>query len=179
MGLSDCYNVEKEGKAMSIQSKNSITLDFYREEYKSKLSDYRLSEEQSRYASVPLKALLQCEKDNTRHPVVILYNGEPVGFFVLQGWEGVKTYSNNQDAILIRGYSVNSTYQGKGIAKESLLALDSFVKRIYPSTKEIILAVNHKNAIAQHVYKKGGFIDKGIRVMGKKGELFIFHKSLK
>ena len=163
---------------MSIQSKDTITLDFYREEYKSKLSDYHLSEEQSRYASIPLKAILECEKDSTRHPIVILYYGEPAGFFVLHGWVGVKAYSDNQDAILIRGYSVNSTFQGKGIAKESLLVLDSFVKRNFPSKKEIILAVNHKNIVAQHVYKRGGFIDKGIRVMGRKGELLIFHKDL-
>jgi RimJ/RimL family protein N-acetyltransferase len=72
----------------------------------------------------------------------------------------------------------NSTFQGKGIAKASLLALDAFVKKYFPSKKEIILAVNHKNTVAQHVYKKGGFIDKGIRVMGRKGELFIFNKYL-
>lgn len=163
---------------MSIQSENIIALDFYKEEYKSKLSDYHLSEEQSRYASVPLEAVSTCEKDSTRHPIIILYDGEPAGFFVLQGWEGVKAYSDNQDAILIRGYSVNSKFQGKGIAKESLLALDSFVKLNFPDKKEIILAVNHKNTIAQHVHKKGGFIDKGIRVMGKKGDLFVFHKDL-
>jgi RimJ/RimL family protein N-acetyltransferase len=163
---------------MSTNSTISVTLDFYKEEYKAKLSDYHLSEEQSRYAPVPLNALLKCEEDSTRDPVVILYNGEPVGFFVLHGWEGVKAYSDNKDAILLRGYSINSKFQGKGIANESLLVLESFVKKEFPSKKEIILAVNHKNKIAQHVYKKGGFVDKGIRVMGRKGELFILHKEL-
>ncbi|MRG86018.1 GNAT family N-acetyltransferase [Salinibacillus xinjiangensis] len=163
---------------MSTNSTISVTLDFYKEEYKSNLSDYHLSEEQSRYAPVPLKALLQCEEDGTRYPVVILYNGVPAGFFILHGWEGVKAYSDNKDAILLRGYSVNSKFQGKGIAKESLIVLDSFVKREFPSKSEIILAVNHKNKIAQHVYKKGGFVDKGVRVMGRKGELFILHKEL-
>ncbi|WP_026907069.1 GNAT family N-acetyltransferase [Paucisalibacillus globulus] len=162
---------------MSTQS-IAVSLDFYKDEYRAKLSNYHLSEEQSRYASVPLKSILKCEEDNTRYPVVILYNGTPVGFFVLHGWEGVKDYSDNKDAILIRGYSVNSEFQGKGIAKESLLVLDSFVKKEFPNKKEIILAVNHKNKIAQHVYKKGGFEDKGIRVMGRKGELFILHKDL-
>ncbi|MEQ6378594.1 GNAT family N-acetyltransferase [Bacillaceae bacterium S4-13-56] len=163
---------------MSIQTKDTVTLDFYKEEYKSKLSDYHLSKEQSRYAPLPLNAILKCENDNTRYPIVILFNGEPAGFFVLQGWEGVKVYSSNKDAILIRGYSVNTTFQGKGIAKKSLLLLNSFVKKYFPSKKEIILAVNHKNTIAQYVYKKGGYKDKGVRVMGRKGELFIFHKDL-
>lgn len=165
---------------MSIQktSKDTVTLDFYKEVYKSKLSVYHLSEEQIRYTSLPLNAILKCEKENDRYPIVILYNGEPAGFFVLHGWEGVKAYSKNKDAILIRGYSVNSAFQGKGIANESLLVLDTFVKKHFPSKKEIILAVNHKNTVAQHVYKKGGYRDKGIRVMGRKGELLILHKDL-
>ncbi|GIN87894.1 hypothetical protein J6TS2_42800 [Heyndrickxia sporothermodurans] len=58
------------------------------------------------------------------------------------------------------------------------MVLDSFVKKEFPSKKEIILAVNHKNKIAQHVYKKGGSVDKGIRVIGRKEELFILHKEL-
>lgn len=163
---------------MSVESNAIITLDFYKEEYKAKLSDYHLSDEQSRYARVPLKALQKCEEDETRHPIVILYNGEPAGFFVLHGWEGVRTYSNNRDAILIRGYSINSKYQGKSIAKKSLLELNFFVKRNFPNANEIILAVNHKNTAAQHVYMKSGFIDKGKKVMGIKGELLIFHKAI-
>lgn len=156
----------------------TVTLDFYKEKYKAKLTDYHLSEEQSKYASEPLKAILKCEEDKTRYPIVILYNREPAGFFVLQGWEGVKAYSDNKEAILIRSFSVNNTFQGKGIAKKSLIILDSFLKKHFPSKNEIILAVNHKNIIAQHVYKSVGFIDKGERVMGSKGELFIFHKEL-
>ncbi len=163
---------------MDAQITGDVTLDFYKNEYNRKLSDYQLSEDQLRYASLPLKAIKKCEEDDTRYPVVILYRGEPAGFFVLHGWEGVKVYSDNKAAILIRGYSVNNDYQGKGIAKESLLILDSFVRNHFPDKNEIILAVNYRNTIAQHVYKKGGFRDKGIRVMGRKGELFIFHKDL-
>jgi RimJ/RimL family protein N-acetyltransferase len=163
---------------MSTLTSNSITLDFYSEKYKLKLSDYHLPEEQSRYASVPLEALVKCDEDKSRYPVVILYNGEPAGFFVLHGWEGVQTYSDNRDAILLRGYSVNAKFQGKGIAKGSLLALDSFVKQHFPNKTEIILAVNHRNTIAQHVYKRSGFVDKGIRRMGPKGELYILHKVI-
>lgn len=163
---------------MSIESNATITLDFYKEAYKAKLSDYHLSDEQSRYAPIPLKALQMCQEDETRHPIVIFYNGVPAGFFVLHGWEGVRTYSNNRDAILIRGYSINTKYQGKSIAKKSLLELNLFVRSNFPNVNEIILAVNHKNTIAQHVYKKSGFIDKGKRVIGIKGELLIFHKAI-
>ncbi|HAM80202.1 GNAT family N-acetyltransferase [Ornithinibacillus bavariensis] len=163
---------------MSTQITDSVTLDFYSDKYRRRLCDYHLSKEQSRYAYVPLEVLETCKEDDLRYPVVILYNGEPAGFFVLHGWEGVQTYSDNRDAILLRSYSVNSRFQGKGIAKESLYALDSFVKKYFPEKKEIILAVNHQNTIAQHVYKRSGFIDKGVRKMGPKGELYILQKEL-
>lgn len=163
---------------MSTSNTSTVSLDFYKEEYRANLKDYYLSEEQSQYASVPLKALLTCEQDNTRHPIVILYNGQPAGFFILHGWEGVKAYSDNENALLLRGYSINAVFQGKGIATQSLLCLDTFVKRNFPGKNEIILAVNHKNIVAQHVYKKAGFTDNGIRVMGRKGELHILQKPL-
>ncbi|MCH1627387.1 hypothetical protein MJG50_18790 [Fredinandcohnia sp. SECRCQ15] len=97
---------------------------------------------------------------------------------MLHGWDEVKEYSDNKDAILIRAYSINYTFQGKGIAIKSLSILDSFVKKHFPTKNEMILAVNQSNTIAQHVYLQVGFIDKGIRVMGRNGELFIFHKEL-
>ncbi|SER21764.1 GNAT family N-acetyltransferase [Piscibacillus halophilus] len=156
----------------------NVTLDFYQEEYRPKLKDYHLSEDQSRYTSMPLEAVEVCQKDNTRYPVVVLYNGDPAGFFVLHGWEGVKAYSQNRQAILMRGFSVNSSFQGKGIAKKSLSILDSFVTKHFPDKNEIILAVNHQNTLAQQVYIKSGYIDRGVRVMGRKGELLILHKAL-
>lgn len=159
-------------------SVDTVALEFYEEKYKSILSDYDLSEEQIRFTSLPSEALIACEIDKTRYPIVILSNGEPAGFFVLHGWEGVKSYSDNRNAILIRAYSINAKFQGKGIAKNSLSKLDILVKSHFPTSNEIILAVNHQNTVAQHLYKVSGFVDKGIRVIGRMGEQFIYHKEL-
>lgn len=163
---------------MTIVQKEMISLDFYKPEYKTILKDYYLPEEQQRYTPLPLDAIKKCEIENERYPIVILYDKQPAGFFVLHGWEGVKTYSNNKDAILLRAYSVNVSFQGKGIAKNSIQLLPSFVKEHFPNKNEIILAVNKMNKIAQHVYQSGGFLDKGIRKMGRKGELFILNMEL-
>ncbi|WP_369404899.1 GNAT family N-acetyltransferase [Piscibacillus salipiscarius] len=132
----------------------------------------------NRYASKALDALKQFQEDPSRHPIVILYNGQPAGFFILHGWEGVQRYSNNTNALLIRSYSINAKFQGNGIAKQSLFELEDFVKEHFPDKDEIILAVNKKNTVAQQVYLKGGFVDSGQRMMGRKGELYIFRKSL-
>lgn len=163
---------------MSITQKESVSLDFFKPEYTALLEDYYLHDNQKKYTAMPLEALQKCERDHERHPVVILYGNELAGFFVLHGWEGAKEFSDNKDAILLRAYSVNATFQGKGIAKKSMSVLPSFVREHFPSKNEIILAVNHANKIAQKVYFNGGFIDKGTRAMGREGEMLILHLNL-
>lgn len=159
-------------------SKETVVLEFYSDRFRGDFEDYFLAEEQVKFTAHPLDALLACEQDPTRYPVIIFYNGVPAGFFVLHGWEGVKEYWGNRDAILLRGYSVNTSFQGRGIAQKSLELLPAFVKEHFPERNEIILSVNYGNELAQHVYKKCGFVDKGVRTMGSKGELFIFHLEL-
>jgi len=163
---------------MSITKKGVISLEFFKPEYTALLGNYHLQEEQKKYTALPLDALKKCEMDRERHPVVILYGKELAGFFVLHGWDGAKEFSDNKDAILLRAYSVNEAFQGKGIANNSMSLLPFFVREHFPSKNEIILAVNHANEIAQKVYFNGGFIDKGTRVMGREGEMFILHLAL-
>ncbi|MBT2691666.1 GNAT family protein [Bacillus sp. ISL-55] len=160
---------------MSIVEKEAVTLVPYKPEYKERLSNYSLSVEQQRYTAFPVDALQLCESEPDRHPIVILYGNQPAGFFVLHGWEGVKAFSENKKAILLRAYSINAEIQGKGIASQSIRLLNPFVKEHFSEVNEVILAVNHGNIVAQSVYKKGGFVDKGIRAMGREGEMFIYH----
>lgn len=157
---------------------DTVVLDFYMQEYKAELENYFLPIDQLKYSGMPLDAIEKCEIEEDRYPIVILNNNKPAGFFVLHGWEGVRHYSDNKDAILLRAYSVNASCQGKGIAKKSLLLLPSFVKKHFPTKNEIILCVNHKNIAAQNVYLKSGFKDQGIRVMGSIGEMFLFHMDV-
>ncbi|WP_423410209.1 GNAT family N-acetyltransferase [Heyndrickxia sp. MSNUG] len=163
---------------MSITEQESVSLDFFKPEYTALLEDYDLHDSQKKYTAMPLEALIMCKMDRERHPVVIFYGNELAGFFVLHGREGAKEFSDNKDAILLRAYSVNATFQGKGIAKKSMSLLPSFVRKHFPTKNEIILAVNHANEIAQKVYLNGGFIDKGIRALGREGEMFILHLNL-
>ncbi len=154
---------------------NMVALDFYKPEYKTFMEDYFLPEEQINYTSLPLDAIKICEQEEDCHPIVILSNRVPAGFFVFHGWDGVKEYSDNKGAILLRAYSVNHSFQGKGIARKSLELLPTFIKENFPLKNEIILAVNASNKTAQQVYQKCGFENKGVRAMGRKGELLIYH----
>ncbi|WLR57479.1 GNAT family N-acetyltransferase [Mesobacillus subterraneus] len=160
---------------MSMVEKEIVSLVFYKDEYKVMLLNYSLSKEQQRFTALPIDALQKCEAEPDRHPIVIMYGIQPAGFFVLHGWEGVKAFHNNNNAILLRAYSINAEYQGKGIASQSIKLLSSFVKEHFPNINEIILAVNHANVVAQNVYKKGGFVNRGINAMGREGEMYIYH----
>ncbi|MFY4775770.1 GNAT family N-acetyltransferase [Metabacillus sp. RGM 3146] len=163
---------------MSAIQKDVVLLDFYRSEYESNLIEYYLPPEQQIYTAAPLDAVEKCSTESDRYPVVILHNGTLAGFFVLHGWEGVKEFSTNEKAILLRSYSVNEAFQGKGIANQSMQLLPSFITKHFPEVNEVILAVNHNNHKAQYVYQKGGFEDKKFRAMGKKGEMFIYHMKI-
>jgi RimJ/RimL family protein N-acetyltransferase len=155
-----------------------VRLDFYHSNFEKFIETYHLTEEQLRFTAHPKDALQKCKVEESRFPIMILLNEELAGFFVLHGWDGVKEFNNNKNALLLRAYSINSSAQGKGVAKESLRLLPSFVKQHFPGVDEIILAVNHQNFAAQHVYKCSGFIDTGGRAMGRSGEMFIFHQDL-
>ena len=156
----------------------ALTLELYEEKYRHELKEYRLSGEQLYYTSMPLDALEVCLAEEDRYPIVILKDGVVAGFFVLHGWDGVKEYSENKEAILMRAYSIQHSYQGQGIGRHSMEQLIPFVKKRFPDKQEVILAVNVKNTRAQYVYHKAGFDDTGRRVWGRKGELIIFSRKV-
>ncbi|WP_059171877.1 GNAT family N-acetyltransferase [Bacillus sp. FJAT-27445] len=155
-----------------------VALVFYSESYREYFEAYLLPEEQQKFTAMPLDALRACEESHGRHPVVILFNDKPAGFFVLHEGEGISSFTANPHAILLRGYSINCGYQGLGIASLSLRQLPGFVEQHFPDKTEIVLAVNHTNLAAQHVYRKSGFEDRGRRIMGRIGEQYILHKDL-
>lgn len=157
---------------------DKVRLEFYSSAYRKQLESYCLPEEQLVYTDIPLNAIGKCELEKERYPVLVLSEEGTVGFFVLHGWEGVQAYSDNKKAILLRAYSMDQKHQGKGYAGRSLQLLPAFVREYFPERDEIVLAVNRSNAAAQKLYLKHGFIDKGVRAMGRKGELLVLHLGL-
>ncbi|WP_462413513.1 GNAT family N-acetyltransferase [Neobacillus sp. Marseille-QA0830] len=96
-----------------------VRLGFYQPTYKQQMVNYILTDEQTQFTAHPKAALAACEKDDERFPVIIFYHDTPAGFFVLHGWRGVQEYCDNENALLLRAFSVQSSYQGKGIAQHS------------------------------------------------------------
>jgi len=139
---------------------------------------YELPMELSRFSAHPVEAIKSCMVDHSRIPVVIENDQTMVGFFILHGWKGVQAYHSNQKAILLRAFSIDAKQQGKGFASQGMIQLPAFIKKHFPDRDEIILAVNVKNDIAQHLYRKSGFQDHGIVIDGRQGPMNILHYSL-
>ncbi|MFA1822113.1 GNAT family N-acetyltransferase [Virgibacillus oceani] len=165
----------KIGTAVAVEA---IRLKFYCAAYLPQLKDYRLSISHREFTGVPLESIEICSKDKNRHSIIIDYHGSAIGYFVLHKGSKVENYFTNDFALLLRTYSVDSRYQGMGIAKQSMKLLPAFVKQHFPEINEIVLAVNQRNAAAQHVYMESGFLDTGRRLMGRKGEQLIFQMKL-
>jgi len=146
---------------------------FYDEGFKQAIDQYQLNEEQLRYTGDPKDCIKLSDEDSERHSILAMENDQLVTFFVLHKNEGVKPYSDNDYAILIRAFSTDFRHQGKGYAKKALMLLPAFVRDNFTEINELVLAVNLGNEAAQGLYKKCGFIDEGVRRIGKKGELII------
>lgn len=156
-----------------------MELHKYNETYKVATENYTLTEDQLYFTDTPKEAIALAAEDPDRHPILAIKDGLLVTFFVLHKNEGVKPYSDNEQAILVRTFSTCSYHLGKGFGTEALLALPQYLKTNYPGINEIVLAVNYRNEAAQGLYKKCGFIDTGLRSMGKKGELIVMSNRIK
>ncbi|MFF2754723.1 GNAT family N-acetyltransferase [Psychrobacillus sp. NPDC058041] len=146
-----------------------ITLAPYEMKYQAALENYPLSEEHLSFTAHPLELLDRSENTSTYSPIVILENGIVVGFFVLDSGEDKFNYTDKQESILLRGYSVHPSYQGNGIAKKSMGLLREYSNENFPHVSQIVLGVNEANKAAQSVYLRAGFIDEGKRFNGRSG----------
>jgi len=155
-----------------------MQLYLYNEGFRTAIEEYLLTEEQLRFTGTPVDQIILSNEDPDRHPIFAMEGDTLVTFFVLHKNNGVKPYSDNQQAILIRAFSTDSRHQGKGFAYKALTALPDFVKEHFKEMNEIVLAVNLQNEAAQRLYKKCGYIDEGQRRMGTKGELIIMSYHL-
>lgn len=147
-----------------------ITFEKYKESYFEALK-YTLNEEQASFTS-DIDYCVNERKDTKsidKQIVVIVYENQPVGFFVMDFGNDKYTMTENPTAVLLRSFSVNPSYQGRGIGGASVLYLADFVKSNFPQVEEIVLAVNLKNTTAYDLYIKSEFVDEGKIIEGRKG----------
>jgi len=148
------------------ERRDKMRLKFYEASDSPLIEQYTLSEEQLCYTMSPQASIELVKTDKSRHAVLALKEGKLVTFFVLHEKEGVRPYTQNERALLIRAFSTDIYEQGKGYATEALQLLPSFVRQYFPTINELVLGVNFPNTAAQALYKKCGFIDEGVNAVG-------------
>lgn len=155
-----------------------MILHFYNPEFDNLIESYTLTDEQLRFTGTPKEAIDLSNAEQNRYSILAVKNEQLVTFFSLHRGEGVKSYSPNDNAILIRSFSTDFYQQGKGYGKNALMLIPGFVRSHFIGINEIVLAVNVKNEMAQALYKKCGYIDEGVREMGRSGELIVMSYHL-
>ncbi|WP_155590994.1 GNAT family N-acetyltransferase [Lysinibacillus cavernae] len=157
----------------------AIMLMFYEEKAQKLIDRYTITEEQLRYTISPQDSIELAMQDTSRHAILAMDGDKLVTFFVLHEKEGVKPYSSNEQALLIRAFSTDYFEQGKGYAKKVLQLLPDFVRKHFSHINELVLGVNVPNIAAQALYKKCGFVDEGRLVKGLRDEIKVMSYTIK
>ncbi|HZG13931.1 MAG TPA: GNAT family N-acetyltransferase [Candidatus Bathyarchaeia archaeon] len=165
-------------KIYKEDTSNRVALCFYRPEHSERLSAFHLPEEQKQFTALPDEVLSESMRDPNRHPIVITAGEKPVGFFILHHGQGIRSYTSNESALLLRAFSIDHAHQGMGYARAALLLLPAFTAKHFPDYTEIVLVVNSRNLAAKRLYEKTGFQDQGITRMGKNGLQHVLYCEL-
>lgn len=141
--------------------------------------NYKLIPEQAKFTS----SINQCKKeevfsDSQKSVVTVMYDDVAIGFFILDTGEAKIKLTDNEFAILLRSFSLNPTYQGKGLGNKTILLITDFLIKKYPEINEIVLSVNIRNINAYHTYLNAGFIDTQKYIEGNEGMQHILLKKL-
>lgn len=144
------------------------------------LDSYTLDEFQAQFTTsmrenILVKNILSIPE---KYPITVIFEQKPIGFFILDNSEEKFVYTDEKEALLLRSLSLNPQFQGKGLGKQTILALDSYIKDNFPIHTKIVLAVNERNTLAKALYLKSGYTDTGKTVMGIKGLQYIMEKSI-
>lgn len=140
--------------------------------------NYQLPEEQAIYTSLPIHVIQAHQKNPDYQPYVVYMDDELIGCFALHTGSTSNFYTANEDAVVFKSFSIDSRYQNKGHALETIRLLPEIATDHYPDKDEIVLTVHHTNTPAKNLYIKAGFLDHGLRYEGEHGEEFIFHLRL-
>lgn len=150
----------------------------YNEAFLALIQDYQLTEQQLIYTGTPELPLKIALTNPFIHPIIGVAGKQLTNFFVLDEGKDVHLYTSNQQALLLRTFSTDARYQGRGYAKQVLQLLPVFVQEHFPEANELVLAVNQRNLPAQKLYERSGFCYTNRHVAGPAGEQLVMSLPL-
>ncbi|HZG11050.1 MAG: GNAT family N-acetyltransferase [Kurthia gibsonii] len=140
-----------------------------------RIQNYLLTEDQLLYTASP-REVIKIE-DSERHPILALDDDLFVTFFVLHEGKGPLDFLGTEHDILLRSFSTDVRYEGRGYATKVLEKIPSYVQENFPHIKRIILALDEGNERARALYIKQGYTDTELRMAGRTSNLHILQYS--
>ena len=161
-------------------TKDKIELKHLETKHLEALMNYSLPEDQINFTALPKLAFerLAERMDNLAHPITILLDDKPSGFFILDYGDDKIELTKNENSLLVRSLSINPVYQGLGYGKVAMKMMDDFVKEYFPTINELVLAVNFKNRSAYQLYLNVGYVDDGSQREWYNGKQHLLKKHI-
>lgn len=164
-----------------IKSKrfDDITIHLFEEQYRDALYQFKLSERQRIYSSLPKEVLDDALEDPNRVAnVVFNEKGEIIGFFVLHQHYQHEGYDTPEEVVYIRSLSINEAYQGHGYGTKIMMNLPEYVQTVFPDFGHLYLVVDAENEAAWNVYERAGFMHTATKEEGPIGKERLYYLDL-
>ncbi|GGN23078.1 MULTISPECIES: GNAT family N-acetyltransferase [Marinomonas] len=116
-----------------------------------------VADEQQRFVG-SIEEILKSANAQIR-PHVIFVEGIVVGFFLIDTIYAKHFDFAKKHSLGLRSFFISKEFQGRGFAKQAILALPHYLKETFPTHSIIYLTVNCQNPVAKELYLKGGFED--------------------
>lgn len=127
------------------------------------IRNYYLPENQLMFTKTPYESINRRINDDSFCPMLIICDKNIIGFFVLDfSANEIREYTDNKNSVLLRSFSINFIYQGKGYGAKSLLKIKQYILYNYNYIDEIFIIVDIINNIAIKLYKKCNYVEEKI-----------------
>ena len=123
------------------------------------VADVSLRPDQLQFAGTVAEALAEPEDRFDLH--MIQSAGSPVGIFKIDRLYGSDYPFAGSSDLGLRAVILDQRHQGKGLGKQAMAALKTYLPPLYPAAGNLWLTVNLKNPVAVAVYRAAGFTDSG------------------
>ena len=156
-----------------------ITVQVVEEKYREAVNEFKLSEGQQIYSSLPKSVLDDALNDENRVANIAMnQEGQVVGFFVLHQYYQHEGYDTPENVVYVRSLSVNEKYQGHGYGTKMMMFLPQYVQELFPDFNHLYLVVDAENKGAWNVYERAGFMHTATKEEGPIGKERLYYLDL-
>ncbi|PTF04254.1 GNAT family N-acetyltransferase [Staphylococcus devriesei] len=161
------------------QQYDNITIQEFEERYRQDVLDFKLSERQQVYSSLPKSVLEEALNDENRIAnIAINEEGDVVGFFVLHQYYQHEGYDTPENVVYVRSLSINEKFQGNGYGSTMMMHLPQYVQEVFPEINHLYLVVDAENKGAWNVYERAGFMHAATKEEGPIGKERLYYLDL-